>query len=178
MTRLLSLDRVTPASHFAGMWDALSRNSITDFLQGQSRPRRLTQYAARRRNHNRWRRHLGIRCLQFSDLRRVKRVPASQICQRSTFFSCMHIIARSASLRKNPSLLRAGRQLRGADPPVVIRPETTHRTLQTVSGVPLEGGQAHRGPGRLRTTFVLTTLTREGIAHPRVVKEPLVSTIF
>lgn len=64
------------------------------------------------------------------------------------------------------------RQLRGADPSVVIRPETTDRTPQTVSGVPLEGGQAHRGHDQIRTIFVLTTLTQEGIIHPRVIKEP------
>jgi hypothetical protein len=153
------------------MWDAFFRISTTVFLQGQSRPRRFDHSSIRRRNPGRWRRFLGTRCLRFADLRRVKRVPASPTSQRATFLSSNFIITRQPVSGKTPAFRYAG-QLQGADPAVVIRPETTPRTLQTVSGVPLDGGQAHRGHDQVRTTFVLTKLTRDGVAHPRVFKEP------
>jgi len=101
MTRLQSLDRVTPASHFegCGTLSHASRSRISSKTKLSLGA--LPMANARRRNHNRWRRYLGIWCLQFSDLRRVKRVPASQTCQRAIFLSCTHIIARLMSLGKN-----------------------------------------------------------------------------
>lgn len=173
MTRLLSLNRITPASHFCrdvgrplphldhGFPPRSKSTSAPQPLVGQaSQPRSLAPFS---RNPVFW----VFRSTPREEGTRIPNLSKSKFLIFRSYYSTFPLP------RQKPSLFLSIRQLRGADPSVVIRPETTHRTLQAVSGVPLEGGQAHRGNDRIRTTFVLTKLTRDGVAHPRAVKELL-----
>lgn len=107
MTRLLSLDRVTPASHFAGMWDALSRISITVFLQGLNRPRRLpcgNGQTSQPRSPAPSSRNPVFAAFRSAPRKEGTRIPKlSKSNLLATFFSRIHIIAFSAPVRKNPS---------------------------------------------------------------------------
>jgi hypothetical protein len=108
----------------------------------------------------------------FADFRvaPTEKLPTSQTCQRSLFpflqiyYTTFRIFRRFAS----------GMPIR----PLPFALESICRFRKAASGVPLEGGQAHRVLDRKRLSFVLTTLARAGVDHPRIAKEPDISFIF